>query len=679
MACGRELATGPARGVLSPRTLALAALGLALLLAAAWWRSRPGRLFVVAPANEWRLSIDGAYAAVNPDGIELRPGVHALTLEPGRPGLAPPEVAAVEIEPARAHVYVASGQAVDLACAAEGRELPFAERLLTCDAIGTCGSCASVSAGPLCRRCGNALEPLAADVRVKAGSPRVDRLVAAVAGQVHDVARAGERVRAGDPLVVLDDRVFQANLDQARGRLLTARVAARLGHREELASAEAEVASCREALARATIRAPADGLLVHTLVDPGTVVPPGAPVADFARERGIEDELALVVANPYAATLELRVKTDRWELGFLIEGPGSRAVACRGGEPVALRALEADGTVVEDVVFPAPSKLSLYTVGGATLYAWREGRATTGRIDPASLVPLGGDVFETLGVPVPKPGAAAAVLARGGSRPASLVPIASAALRTPPSTPPGEFEHPRDLAVAELAPPPELVGKIQRVATDGRAIVALAGGVVRDYASGRALHEAGAPVADCALGGAGVFVLTRQALAGTITAEGRIDARAAVVDPSLRAWASRRDGSIYVYGGSALRGVFRLGARGLERVGSDDVTALGEDEVGLLAARGNTIERLAGSGWTPLIELPAGPPVVGILGLRGVLVFATEEAVSTLRGEGSARLVMPLVSGIGGELAGYRDGVLVHDAASRRVFVLTGPPLGGGR
>jgi len=66
---------------------------------------------------------------------------------------------------------------------------------------------------------------------------------------------------------------------------------------------------------------------------------------------------------------------------------------------------------------------------------------------------------------------------------------------------------------------------------------------------------------------------------------------------------------------------------------------------------------------------------VGVCGLRGSIVFATERAVSLLRDD----VVLPLAVGIGGPLHAYQGGILVHDQRSARLFVLNGSAVATGR
>src|SRR5690606_21066338 len=67
-----------------------------------------------------------------------------------------------------------------------------------------------------------------------------------------------------------------------------------------VAEAEARLSSARVALADASLRAPADGLVVRRLVDPGAVVAPGAPLLVF-----VADGATRLVVEPDESNLAL--------------------------------------------------------------------------------------------------------------------------------------------------------------------------------------------------------------------------------------------------------------------------------------------------------------------------------------------------------------------------------------
>lgn len=110
------------------------------------------------------------------------------------------------------------------------------------------------------------------------------------------VARKGGRVAAGEPLVRIDDDVLRAQLDQAESQATLAEETwtrqRQLWERDSVgtemaylqakynartARAQAQVLS--ERVARTVVRAPFDGILDDRMVEVGSTVAPGAPVA----------------------------------------------------------------------------------------------------------------------------------------------------------------------------------------------------------------------------------------------------------------------------------------------------------------------------------------------------------------------------------------------------------------
>ncbi|RMG31453.1 MAG: efflux RND transporter periplasmic adaptor subunit [Gammaproteobacteria bacterium] len=121
------------------------------------------------------------------------------------------------------------------------------------------------------------------------------RLRSPEAGIVKAVnADVGDRVRRGEVLVRLDERLLAAELDKARARRRQARLDldrlehlqdrrlvtedARARARTALAQAQAEERLLELRLARLRIRAPFDGVVSAREVDPGEAVPGGAPL-----------------------------------------------------------------------------------------------------------------------------------------------------------------------------------------------------------------------------------------------------------------------------------------------------------------------------------------------------------------------------------------------------------------
>jgi len=106
----------------------------------------------------------------------------------------------------------------------------------------------------------------------------------------------GARVRAGQPLMRIDDRILQPQVDQARAAAELAQetwqrrkrlweedqVGSELAYLEAKYAAEqadANLRNLQERLARTVIRAPIEGVLEDRMVETGTLVSPGTVVA----------------------------------------------------------------------------------------------------------------------------------------------------------------------------------------------------------------------------------------------------------------------------------------------------------------------------------------------------------------------------------------------------------------
>lgn len=106
----------------------------------------------------------------------------------------------------------------------------------------------------------------------------------------------GERVRAGEALMKIDDAVLRAQLDQAESQAALAEetwrrqqrlweqdsVGTELQYLQAKSSAETAAAQARllrERVARTSVRAPVPGILDDRMVEVGTMVSPGTPVA----------------------------------------------------------------------------------------------------------------------------------------------------------------------------------------------------------------------------------------------------------------------------------------------------------------------------------------------------------------------------------------------------------------
>lgn len=124
------------------------------------------------------------------------------------------------------------------------------------------------------------------------------KLAAPAAGIVVAVpVSEGQRVKAGDIIVRLDDRMAQAAVEKARTALtLAEEVAARQERlkavdgtsekliqeaQQQLAAARAELASAKAALAQVQLASPLDGVVTRINVSPGQAVDPNLVVAEI--------------------------------------------------------------------------------------------------------------------------------------------------------------------------------------------------------------------------------------------------------------------------------------------------------------------------------------------------------------------------------------------------------------
>jgi HlyD family secretion protein len=118
-----------------------------------------------------------------------------------------------------------------------------------------------------------------------------------VTARVIDVsAKVGDRVKAGSPLVVLDDSDFVARYNRARAQYERVKgfLARQAATTEQMEAAEAEYAQARAAMEHTRILAPADGLVAERRVEPGDLAVPGRPL--------------LIVLDPSALRLEAQIR-----------------------------------------------------------------------------------------------------------------------------------------------------------------------------------------------------------------------------------------------------------------------------------------------------------------------------------------------------------------------------------
>lgn len=235
-------------------------------------------------------------------------------------------------------------------------------------------------------------------------------------GSVQDVpVDRGDRVGSGQVVARIGDDLARALLDQARADLMAseanfAKVQA-LADRDAVPEQDRVAATARRdrdravvtqaelRLLRSTIRSPADGVVVRRDVDPGEVVPPGAPVAtvhETARlkvEASVPDtEIAWISAGAPA-----RILVDAWPDRPVVgkvryaapaADPATRTFdvefEVRGADPGVLR----PGMVVrvrldrraEDGVVVAPQDALVVGVDGTDAFVVEDCRAVRRRV-----------------------------------------------------------------------------------------------------------------------------------------------------------------------------------------------------------------------------------------------------------------------------------------------------------
>lgn len=392
-----------------------------------------------------------------------------------------------------------------------------------------------------------------------------------------------------------------------------------------------------------------------------------------------KDQILLIV-NPYAEAVECRVAGGDWEHEFVLDGPVCRFIPVGSASTLKIVTRLLPGReLVEERTLTITAGLPLHTIGGSTIYRWignQEGKcppAPEGALAILSLetrvrLPAAGDPGHWLLV----------------SQLNGVVSGLSAFVSAPPAIrgEPRALTAQAGVKIVELEPPAALAGQvISGVATDGVALIAIANGVAVDFSSGQPLYDpAPMEISRAVAGPSGMVLLTRTGMLATVR-DRKLVLGEPFYDPSLRlAPAAGPEPAVWMYAGAGDASLhLRLldGSDSLVYVNWPGLTALcpvGPTTV--LSATRRRIDRanLAGesNSLDPILLLPEdGSDIVSLAELDGRLLFSTQDTVSALQGN----LVVPLVEGIGGDLLSWRDGLLVHDARTMRLYHLTGPAL----
>jgi hypothetical protein len=392
-----------------------------------------------------------------------------------------------------------------------------------------------------------------------------------------------------------------------------------------------------------------------------------------------KDQVFLIV-NPFAEAVACSVTAGDWQQEIVIDGPGCRFIPIGAAAELSVSTrLLPDHALIEERTLRLQPGLPLHTIGGATIYRWLGNQE--GACPPS---PEGALAFlspETR-VRLPAEGDPAHWLLVSQLK--DVTTGLTVVLSEPPvlAAPPRPLTVQAGIQVVELEAPAALRGQpVSSVATDGRSLIAVVNGVACDYASSKPLHEpASHEIARAVAAPDGLVLLTRTGLLATVR-EGKLALGEPLYDPTWRLCAAAEPvPAVWLYGGGAGTDLILRpldGSDSLQHLNSPGLTALHATGAGtLLVATGRRLDRVrieAGfvSNEAILILPDDGPPIVSILDLDGRLIFATRDAVHALQGN----LVLPLVEGLGGELNAWRDGLLVHDASTLRLYQLSGAAL----
>lgn len=198
------------------------------------------------------------------------------------------------------------------------------------------------------------------------------RVAAEESGVVRELfAEKGDRVRAGQPIAKIDDRVLRAQVAQAQANADLAeevwqrrktlyevdRVGSELAYLEARYAAEqtrASLAALQERLERTVVRAPISGVMDSREVEVGTMVQPGTPLARIV----VLDPVKIVAGVPerYAADVSrgAKVTAEFPVLNQTIEGTLSYVGAAVDPQsrtfPVEFRIRNPEGTIKPEMV-----------------------------------------------------------------------------------------------------------------------------------------------------------------------------------------------------------------------------------------------------------------------------------------------------------------------------------------